>query len=62
MFEVSDNESVMVTNGSNPQVQQKIDKIGQLRKDVDAVKAEAEEWKKNMELVNKKLLKEPEHY
>ncbi|XP_070056736.1 uncharacterized protein [Nicotiana tomentosiformis] len=47
-FEFSDDELVTVTNSPNPQVQQKIAKIRQLWEEVDAVKAEAEEWKKNM--------------
>ncbi|XP_075101980.1 uncharacterized protein LOC142177393 [Nicotiana tabacum] len=38
-----------MANSSVPQVQQKFDVIRQLRVEVDAVKAEAEEWKKNMD-------------
>ncbi|XP_070055209.1 uncharacterized protein [Nicotiana tomentosiformis] len=38
-----------MANNSVPQVQQKFDVITQLRVEVDAVKAEAEEWKKNMD-------------
>ncbi|XP_070010789.1 uncharacterized protein [Nicotiana sylvestris] len=49
LFEVSDNDSDTVTNGPNPQVQQKLDQIKHLRVEADAVKAEAEEWKSNMD-------------
>lgn len=41
VLEVSDDESVMVANGPNPQVQKKLDKIEQLQAEVDVVKAEA---------------------
>ncbi|XP_070054861.1 uncharacterized protein [Nicotiana tomentosiformis] len=48
-IEVSDDESDTVANGPNPQVQKKLDQIKQLQAKVDAVKAEAEEWKRNMD-------------
>lgn len=41
----------MVTNCPNPQDQQKLDRIEQLQAEVDTVKAEAEEWKGNMDLL-----------
>ncbi|XP_070049282.1 uncharacterized protein [Nicotiana tomentosiformis] len=47
-FKVNDTNSGMMANNSVPQVQQKFDVIRQLRVEVDAVKAEADEWKKNM--------------
>ncbi|XP_070034984.1 uncharacterized protein [Nicotiana tomentosiformis] len=54
-FEVSDDELDIVTNGRNPQVQQKIDRIDQLRAKMDAVKVEAEEWRGRMDrLASKK--------
>ncbi|XP_070031780.1 MAR-binding filament-like protein 1-1 [Nicotiana tomentosiformis] len=37
-----------MANDPNPQVQKKLDQIEQLQAEVDKVKAEAEEWKKNM--------------
>ncbi|XP_070032804.1 uncharacterized protein [Nicotiana tomentosiformis] len=49
VFEVSDDESDTVANGPNPQVQKKLDQIEQLQAEVDTVKAEAEEWKRNMD-------------
>lgn len=49
VFEVSDDESDTVANGPNPHVQQKIDQIRQLQVEVDAVKVEVEECKKNMD-------------
>ncbi|XP_070052842.1 uncharacterized protein [Nicotiana tomentosiformis] len=49
IFEVNDTDSGVVANSSVPQVQRKLDVIGQLREEVDAVKAEAEAWKKNMD-------------
>nr|XP_009614531.1 uncharacterized protein LOC104107432 [Nicotiana tomentosiformis] len=45
IFEVSDDELDTVSNGLNPQVQQKIDRVNQLRAEMDEVKAMAEEWK-----------------
>lgn len=39
----------MVTNSLNLQVQQKIHMMGQLCEEVDAVKPNAKEWKKNMD-------------
>ncbi|XP_075081030.1 uncharacterized protein LOC142166245 [Nicotiana tabacum] len=41
-FEVSDDELCMANNGQNPQVQQKLDRINQLRAEMDKVKAMAE--------------------
>ncbi|XP_070043258.1 uncharacterized protein [Nicotiana tomentosiformis] len=38
-----------MANNSVPQVKQKFDMIRQLRAEVDVVKSEAEEWKKNMD-------------
>ncbi|XP_019253718.1 PREDICTED: uncharacterized protein LOC109232411 [Nicotiana attenuata] len=49
IFAVTEEKSSIVTNDLNPQVQQKIDIIGQLRKEVETIKTEAEEWKKNMD-------------
>ncbi|XP_070049559.1 uncharacterized protein [Nicotiana tomentosiformis] len=49
IFEVSDDELDSVTNDRNPQVQQKIDRINQLRAELDIVKAEAEEWRRRMD-------------
>ncbi|XP_070054797.1 uncharacterized protein [Nicotiana tomentosiformis] len=49
IFEVNDTDSGVMANSSVPQVQQKFDVIRQLRVEVDAVKVEAEEWKKNMD-------------
>ncbi|XP_070046983.1 uncharacterized protein YGR130C-like [Nicotiana tomentosiformis] len=48
-FEVSDDYSDIVANDLNPQAQKKLDHIEQLRVEVNTVKAEAEEWKKNMD-------------
>ncbi|XP_070037166.1 uncharacterized protein [Nicotiana tomentosiformis] len=49
IFEVSDHELDKVTNGQNPQVQQKIDRINQLRVERDIIKVEAKEWKGKMD-------------
>nr|XP_016467644.1 PREDICTED: interactor of constitutive active ROPs 3-like [Nicotiana tabacum] len=49
VFEVGDDESNTVANGPNPQDQKKLDQIEQLQVEVDVVKAEAEEWKRNMD-------------
>ncbi|XP_070032573.1 uncharacterized protein [Nicotiana tomentosiformis] len=49
VFEVNDTDLSMKANSSVPQVQQKLDMIGQLCAEVDAVKAGAEKWKKNMD-------------
>nr|XP_009629149.1 neurofilament medium polypeptide-like [Nicotiana tomentosiformis] len=49
IFEVNDIDSDVEANSSVPQVQLNIDVIGQLREEVNAVKAEAEAWKKNMD-------------
>nr|XP_033513488.1 uncharacterized protein LOC117278161 isoform X1 [Nicotiana tomentosiformis] len=49
IFEVNDTDSGMVANSSVPQVQQKLDMIGQLREEVDAVRAETVVWKNNMD-------------
>ncbi|XP_019263498.1 PREDICTED: filament-like plant protein [Nicotiana attenuata] len=49
IFEVSDGDSGMVANGLNSQVQQNLDVIRQLREEVDAIKIEAEGWKKKMD-------------
>ncbi|XP_070045961.1 uncharacterized protein [Nicotiana tomentosiformis] len=49
ILKVSDDELDSVTNGRNPQVQQKIDRIDQLRAKMDVVKAEAEEWRGEMD-------------
>ncbi|XP_070046153.1 uncharacterized protein [Nicotiana tomentosiformis] len=48
IFEISDDDSDTLANDSNPQVQKRLDQIGQLQVEVDTVKAEAKEWKKNM--------------
>nr|XP_016440050.1 PREDICTED: tropomyosin alpha-3 chain-like [Nicotiana tabacum] len=45
IFEVSENKLCMATNGQNLQVQQKLDRIDQLRAEMDEVKAMAEVWK-----------------
>ncbi|XP_070032970.1 uncharacterized protein [Nicotiana tomentosiformis] len=49
IFEVNDTDSGVVANSLVPQVQRKLDVIGQLREEADAVKAEAKVWKKNMD-------------
>ncbi|XP_070057452.1 uncharacterized protein [Nicotiana tomentosiformis] len=49
IFEVRYDELDMVTNGQNLQVQQKIDRIDQLRDEMDVIKVEAEEWKGKMD-------------
>nr|XP_016501878.1 PREDICTED: uncharacterized protein MCAP_0864-like [Nicotiana tabacum] len=49
IFEVSDDELETVSNSQNPQVQQKIDRVDQLRAEMDEVKAMAEEWKGKMD-------------
>ncbi|XP_070050172.1 uncharacterized protein [Nicotiana tomentosiformis] len=55
IIEVNDTDSGEVANSSVPQVQQKLDVIGQLREEVDAVKAEPKAWKKNIDcLVSEK--------
>ncbi|XP_070045043.1 uncharacterized protein [Nicotiana tomentosiformis] len=48
-FEVSVNDSEKVANDPNLQAQKKPDHIKQLQAEVDIVKTEAEEWKKNMD-------------
>ncbi|XP_070034481.1 uncharacterized protein [Nicotiana tomentosiformis] len=48
-IKVGDDELDTVSNGQNPQVQQKIDRVEQLRADIDEVKAMAEEWKGKMD-------------
>ncbi|XP_070055438.1 uncharacterized protein [Nicotiana tomentosiformis] len=55
-FEVSDDESDTMPNVPNPQVQKKLDQIEQLQVEVDTVKAEAEEWKRNMDRFKEKAL------
>ncbi|XP_070031721.1 intracellular protein transport protein USO1-like [Nicotiana tomentosiformis] len=45
VFEVSDDEFDLVTDGQNPQVQQKLDRIDQLRAEIDIVKVETDEWR-----------------
>ncbi|XP_070053685.1 uncharacterized protein [Nicotiana tomentosiformis] len=55
IFELSDDNSETLANNPNPQVQKRLDQIGQLQVEVDTVKAEAKEWKKNMDrLASKK--------
>nr|XP_016515615.1 PREDICTED: uncharacterized protein LOC107832315 [Nicotiana tabacum] len=49
IFEVNETDSGMVASSSVPHVQRKLDVNRQLREEVDAVKAEAEVWKKNMD-------------
>ncbi|XP_009594091.1 uncharacterized protein [Nicotiana tomentosiformis] len=49
IFEVSDDELCMATNGQNPQVLQNPYRIDQLRAEMDEVKAMAEEWKGKMD-------------
>ncbi|XP_070054660.1 uncharacterized protein [Nicotiana tomentosiformis] len=49
IFEVTDTDLGVTANSSVSQVQQKLDVIGQLHAEVDAVKAGAEKWKKNMD-------------
>ncbi|XP_070054080.1 uncharacterized protein [Nicotiana tomentosiformis] len=49
IFEISDDELNLVTDGQNPQVQQKLDRIAQLQAEMDIVKAEAEEWRGRMD-------------
>nr|XP_009762856.1 PREDICTED: calcium-binding and coiled-coil domain-containing protein 1-like [Nicotiana sylvestris] len=40
-----------VANSPNVQVQKRLEQIGQLQAEVDTVKTEAKEWKKNMDLL-----------
>nr|XP_016465346.1 PREDICTED: myosin-11-like [Nicotiana tabacum] len=55
IFEVNDDELDIVTNVHTPQVQQKVDKIYQLRAEMEEVKALAEECKGKMDrLASKK--------
>nr|XP_033514647.1 uncharacterized protein LOC117279265 [Nicotiana tomentosiformis] len=49
IFEVNETDSGVVASSSVPHVQRKLDVNRQLREEVDAVKAEAEVWKKNMD-------------
>ncbi|XP_070050110.1 uncharacterized protein [Nicotiana tomentosiformis] len=49
IFEFNDIDSGVMANSSVPQVEQKFDMIRQLRVEVDTVRVEAEEWKKNMD-------------
>ncbi|XP_070057866.1 uncharacterized protein [Nicotiana tomentosiformis] len=49
IFEVSDGKLCIATNGQNPQVQQKVDRVDQLRTEMDEVKAMVEEWKCKMD-------------
>ncbi|XP_070036186.1 GRIP domain-containing protein RUD3-like [Nicotiana tomentosiformis] len=49
IFEVSDDEIDMVSNGQNPQVQQKVDRVDQLQVEMDEVNAMTEEWKGKMD-------------
>ncbi|XP_070049835.1 uncharacterized protein [Nicotiana tomentosiformis] len=43
-----------MANSSIPKVEKKIDVIRKLRVEVDVVKSEAEEWKKNMDRISSK--------
>ncbi|XP_070043238.1 uncharacterized protein [Nicotiana tomentosiformis] len=55
IFEVSDDELCMAINGQNPQVQQKLDRIDQLRTEIDNIKAMVKEWKGKLDrLASKK--------
>ncbi|XP_070055287.1 uncharacterized protein [Nicotiana tomentosiformis] len=49
ILEISDYELDTASNVQNPQVQQKIDRVDQLRAQMDEVKAMAEEWKAKMD-------------
>ncbi|XP_070035666.1 uncharacterized protein [Nicotiana tomentosiformis] len=49
IFEVSDDELGSVTNDWNPQVQQKIDQVAQLRVEMDVVKAKTNKWRGRMD-------------
>lgn len=49
IFEFNDIDSGVMANNSVPQVEKKFDMIRQIRAEVDVVKSEAEEWKKNMD-------------
>ncbi|XP_070037072.1 tropomyosin-2-like [Nicotiana tomentosiformis] len=49
IFEVSDDELDTVSNGLNPKVQKKIDRVDQLQAEMDEVKAMAEEWNGKMD-------------
>ncbi|XP_070035964.1 uncharacterized protein [Nicotiana tomentosiformis] len=49
IFGFNDIDSELMANNSVPQVEQKFEVIRQLRAEVDVVKSEAEEWKKNMD-------------
>ncbi|XP_070034619.1 MAR-binding filament-like protein 1 [Nicotiana tomentosiformis] len=54
IFEFSNDELDTVTNGQNVQVQQKIDQVDQLRAEMDAIKAEVEEWRGMMDCLASK--------
>ncbi|XP_070049861.1 uncharacterized protein [Nicotiana tomentosiformis] len=49
VFEVTDDEVDLVTNGGNPQFQQKIDRVDHLRTEMNTVKAETDEWRGMMD-------------
>ncbi|XP_070040837.1 vicilin-like seed storage protein At2g18540 [Nicotiana tomentosiformis] len=49
IFEVRDDELAMDTNDQTSQVHQKVDRINQLRAEMNEVKAMAEEWKGKMD-------------
>ncbi|XP_070044491.1 uncharacterized protein [Nicotiana tomentosiformis] len=55
VFEVCDAEFDSVTDGQNPHVQQKLDRITQLRAEMDNIKAGTDEWRGKMDqLASKK--------
>ncbi|XP_070040852.1 uncharacterized protein [Nicotiana tomentosiformis] len=54
VFEVSDDEFDSVTEGQNPKVEQKLDRIDQLRAGMDIVKAETDEWRGKMDCLASK--------
>ncbi|XP_070056166.1 uncharacterized protein [Nicotiana tomentosiformis] len=49
IFEVSNDDLAMATNDQTSQVQQKIDRIDQLRAEMNEVQAMADVWKENMD-------------
>ncbi|XP_070039142.1 uncharacterized protein [Nicotiana tomentosiformis] len=51
IFEFNDIYSGVMANSSIPQVEQKLDVIRKIRVEVDVVKSEAKEWKKNMDRI-----------
>ncbi|XP_070017476.1 uncharacterized protein [Nicotiana sylvestris] len=49
VFEISNEELVMATNDQTSQVQQKIDRIDQLRAEINKVQAMSDRWKRKID-------------